>query len=101
MLQLDTLTEDHGLQSTFGIKQKGSLLNIENFDICLSLLHDPMHVLVEGIFINELKNLFNYLINSNLKKVNTLIRDVLYPFIDKNNRPHTIEKKHLQNGRLS
>ena len=60
LIQLELLNESPDLSKQFGVKNKSVLCEIIDFDICTSLLHDPMHVLIEGVCISELKYLLNY-----------------------------------------
>ncbi len=72
-----------------------------NFDICKCLLQDPMHILIEGVCINELKDLLGYLINEKgvkLTLINRKIAEFKYFFSDIDDLPNIIDKKHVQNG---
>ena len=60
LIQLEIIKESPELEKEYGIKYPSPLLNLNNFDICKCMLHDPMHVLVEGICIKELENLLKY-----------------------------------------
>ena len=71
--------------SDYGIKFPSPLLNLRNFDICNCLLHDPMHVLIEGVCLKELENLLKYITvdkGVKLEDINTRISSFQYPPID-------------------
>ena len=60
-----------------------------------------MHVLIEGVCINEIKNLFFYL--TKVKKVdlsiiNKRILEFDYFIIDKDDKPNAINENHITNG---
>ena len=72
-----------------------------DFDICTSLLHDPMHVLIEGVCISELKYLLNYATKEkriDLSKINKRILGFEYFFVDKDDKPNAISENHIVNG---
>ena len=91
LCQLDLIKDSPDLSKQYGIKNKSVLLNLNEFDICQCLLHDPMHVIVEGICINELKNLLVYLTKTKkveLRTINKRIMEFDYFFIDKDDKPN-------------
>ena len=46
---LDMIENDESLKSIFGIKMRSPLLELKNFNVCNSLLQDPMHTLIQGV----------------------------------------------------
>ena len=85
-LQLKLLENSPDLSKQYGIKKSSVLLKINDFDICKGLLHDPMHVLIEGVCITEIKNLLEYTIKVkkiDLQVINKRILEFDYFFIDK------------------
>ena len=89
------------LSKQFGVKNKSVLCKLTDFDICTSILHDPMHVLVEGVCINELKYLWNYATKEkkiDLCQINKRILGYEYFFIDKDDKPNAISENHIVNG---
>jgi hypothetical protein len=101
LCQLHLLEKSSDLSKQYGIKSKSVLLNLHDFDICQCLLHDPMHVIVEGICINELKYLLIYLTKTkkiDLNIINKKIMDFEYFFIDKDDKPNSINENHIANG---
>ena len=75
-------------------------MNIPHFDVTSCILHDPMHVLVEGICKVEVKKMLYYFVY--IKKVLTLaqlnnrINFFEYASVQMADKPQIIEKKHLQ-----
>ena len=60
-----------------------------------------MHILIEGICITELKNLLNYAtkeLKLDLEKINKKILDFDYFFLDKDDKPNSINENHIANG---
>ena len=101
LIQLELLNESPDLSKQFGVKNKSVLCKLTDFDICTSLLHDPMHVLVEGVCISELKYLLNYATKEkkiDLCKINKRILGYEYFFIDKDDKPNAIGENHIVNG---
>ena len=60
LLQLKIKKDSPELIKEYGVKFASPLLDLNHFDICKCLLHDPMHVLLEGVCIKELENLLKY-----------------------------------------
>ena len=56
LIQLKLINDSPDLSKQYGVKNTSVLQKINCFDICTCLLHDPMHVLIEGVCITELKN---------------------------------------------
>ena len=79
----------------YGINYSSSLLKVSDFDICKSLLQDPMHILYEGICHLELKCLLNEVVNVKqifeLSFLNKQIKCFDYCDIDKTDKPNVIE----------
>ena len=84
----------------WGINKRSILMNIPHFDVTSCILHDPMHVLLEGICKVEVKNMLYYYVY--IKKVFTLaqlnnrINFFEYSSVQMADKPQIIEKKHLQ-----
>ena len=103
LIQLELINESPDLIKQFGVKNVSVLQKINDFDVCTSLLHDPMHVLVEGVCITELKNLLHYATKVkkiDLTKLNQRILNFEYFFIDKDDKPNSINENHILNGSL-
>jgi hypothetical protein len=101
LMQLELINECPDLIKQFGVKNISVLQKINDFDVCTSLLHDPMHVLVEGVCITELKNLLQYATKVkkiDLAKLNKRILNFEYFFIDKDDKPNSINENHILNG---
>jgi uncharacterized FAD-dependent dehydrogenase len=100
-VQLELIKNSPELIQQYGVKNRSVLLNLKDFDICKCLLHDPMHVLIQGVCIKELSNLLKYLTfdcNIKLELINTRIISFVYPIIDATDRPNIIKKEHIANG---
>ena len=97
-MQLKIIINSPELIKAYGVKHASPLLQLNNSDVCKCLLHDPMHVLVEGVCIKELQNLLKYLIDQRgikLDEINKRIILFQYPFIDSTDKPNSITKDHL------
>ena len=46
----------------YGINGNSVLMNLPGFSLTSCLIHDPMHLLFEGVSVTEMKNLLQYLI---------------------------------------
>ncbi len=99
LMNKSTFQRSQVLSKKYGINYKSLLLKIDHFDVCKSLVQDPMHVLFEGIchlelscFLEEIifkKKIFNIdFLNDRIKKFN-------YCFKDRSDLPNNIEKKHI------
>jgi hypothetical protein len=65
------------------------------------MLHDPMHVLVEGICIKELENLLKYATidrGMKLDEINERITSFKYSPLDTHDKPNIIKKEHIMKG---
>ena len=91
------------MMTIFGLKFKSCFLEINNFNVCTSLLHDPMHVIIEGICIAELKCLLSYAFSQgiiSLAELNRRIKDFNYPKEDRNDVPNILDKKDIKKQTL-
>ena len=101
LFQLEIIKGYPELEKEYGINYPCPLLNLNNFDICKCMLHDPMHVLIEGVFIKQLENLLKYAnIDRGIKleEINTRISSFKYYTIDTHDKPNIIEKEHILKG---
>ena len=99
--QLKLIKESPELMQQYGVKYPSVLLSLKDFDICKCLLHDPMHVLVQGVCIKELTHLLKYLTSNlgiKLDEINNRITSFNYPTIDTTDKPNIIKKEHINNG---
>lgn len=80
----------------WGINGRSCLSNLVNFDIIECLIHDPMHVLLEGLIPYEMALLFHHCIDFKkyftLKWLNSQIDS--YPYSMGKNKPEPVERKH-------
>ena len=87
---LDMIENAESLKSIFGIKMRSPLLKLKNFNICNSLLQDPMHTLIQGVCMVELKFILHYILyqkNKNISYVNDSILNFEYGFLDHDSKP--------------
>jgi hypothetical protein len=101
LLQLEIIKDSPELMKEYGVKFPSPLLELHNFDICKCLLHDPMHVLIEGVCLKELQNLLKYAteeLGINLDDINARLTSFKYSPIDSHNKPNIIKKEHLTKG---
>ena len=82
-----------------GVTYRSPLLQIPEFDVTQCILHDPMHVLLEGVVKMELQLLlFEMIYKKNyftLKDLNFAIQNFNYTSSELKDRPQVIEKKSL------
>jgi len=83
----------------YGVTYHSPLLQIPEFDVTQCILHDPMHVLLEGVVKMELQLLlFEMIYKKNyftLKDLNFAIQNFNYTSSELKDRPQVIEKKSL------
>lgn len=87
------------LSTTFGVLETSCLMSLNDFNLCESLLQDPMHVLIEGVCIIELSCLLNHLItttNLSFLTLNGLIKTFNYAKDDKNDLPNEFDKTQIE-----
>jgi hypothetical protein len=83
---------------TWGIKNRSPLLRIDGVDITKLLIHDPMHVLLEGIDHLVLKHSLRYFITRNylsLEAINSAIENFEYQNEQLRDKPSRIEQSAL------
>ena len=83
----------------WGINTKTFIHDVPEFDVTKCILHDPMHILLEGICKTELQNLLHHLIYCqklfSLDELNRRLMFFEYADRDMRDKPQKIEKKHL------
>lgn len=96
------LKEHIEISKKHGINYKSCLLNLKNFDVTKGLLHDPMHVLFEGICHLELKCFLNDCLNTrrlfSLQFLNEKIKAFKYFKVDISDVPNVIDLKNISAG---
>ena len=104
LMKRATLKNSNFLSKKFGINGSSILIKIPNFNVCKSLLQDPMHVLYEGICHLELKCLLNEVIYNEklfgLDFLNSKIESFKYFLKDKTDIPNIVEKNHIEDGKF-
>ena len=84
----------------WGINSKSPLLDVPFFNLAQMTTHDPMHTLWEGLLPYNISLFLQDSINTgaiNLKWLNTQIAKFSYSYLDSDNKPEVILKKHLDN----
>ena len=75
------------------------LSQVPNFDLCVCIPHDIMHVLLEGVLPRHCKSLLNYCIIDHrlftLQQLNKQIEEFEYGYSEKANAPRPIDREHL------
>ena len=86
----------------WGITGGSALLSVPHFDVTKCLLHDPMHILLEGIIRKELRCLLRYIILEKkfitLEALNQIISRFEYTASEAKDKPQAIERNHLEKG---
>ena len=81
-----------------GVNSRSCLLDINGFNICEALPHDPMHVLLEGVVPMEMALLLYYCIEVkrffSLRWLNSELDSFPYSYLEKKNKPEVILKSH-------
>jgi hypothetical protein len=85
----------------WGISRQSELLSLDNFDICTNMLHDPMHILLEGIVPCEIALFLFYCIEMKhfftLEWLNSQLQTYPYSYLEKKDKPELIIKSHYYN----
>ena len=101
---LKTLSKPSHLywSKTHGINGEGLLFDIPSFDLTKCIVHDPMHLLLEGVLRYELSLLLTEFIEVqqffSLNQLNQRIIQYDYSLEEKRDKPQVIEKNHLTPG---
>jgi hypothetical protein len=77
----------------YGISCRSALSSFTNFDITQCLPHDPMHVILEGVFPHELRLMTNVHIANGMytvSQLNEFFKTFSYGAIDKHDIPHPL-----------
>ena len=83
----------------WGVNGASCLLNISECNILKCLVQDPMHVLLEGVFPHELKQLLYHMIYTKsyftLKWFNSALSGFPYSYLHRSATPAVFEKKNI------
>lgn len=86
----------------WGVNTESALLRIPGFSLTKGFLHDPMHVLLEGIVKTEVKGLLNVFIKEKkyltLKEFNERITNFSYSASESRDKPQVFDAKSLEAG---
>ena len=88
----------------WGVNKKSCLLQIGNIDLSTILIHDPMHLFMEGVIPYELSMMLFHCIYVKqyftLRFLNNRIKHFPYSQSDKENRPECIDREFILSGSL-
>lgn len=89
----------------YGVNSESALCGRGSIDVTKVLVHDFMHIALEGICLVEIKAFINYIIGEEnfitLHTLNVIIQNFTYPDSMKKVKPSVIDPQHLQeNGKL-
>lgn len=83
----------------YGITSRSVLCSVPEFDVTKCILHDPMHVLFEGIVKRELQLMLTNFIDKkkyfSLNILNTIIRNFNYDETERADKPQELERRAL------
>lgn len=83
----------------YGISSRSILCNVPEFELTKCILHDPMHVLLEGIVKMELQLMLHVFIDKknyfSLRYLNNIIKNFNYTDDELQDKPQELEKKSL------
>ncbi len=83
----------------WGIKEASALSNIKDFPLSQCLVHDPMHVLTEGIVPYEMAlMLYSFVYCKNyfsLAYLNAQMENFAFSYLDSSHKPEKIDQKQL------
>ncbi len=81
-----------------GNKEASALSNIKDFPLSQCLVHDPMHVLTEGIVPYEMALMlysFVYCNYFSLDYLNAQMETLAFSYLDSSHKPEKIDQKQL------
>lgn len=80
------------------------MLEIEDIDLSVCLVQDPMHILTEGLLVKELcLMLYDFIVFKRyftISFLNNALNDFSYPYLEEKNKPEIISVDELLNCRL-
>jgi len=83
----------------WGINGSSCLLHLSDFSFTSCLVHDPMHVLLEGVVPHDLRQMLSCLIGKeklfSLEFVNSAIHGFKYSYLHSVNKPEKIEHNQI------
>ena len=83
----------------WGINNSSVLNEIHHFNVCQNLVHDPMHLFLEGLVKTELQLvLFDQIINKKNFKLSWLTHQIEaypYSYLQKDSKPEAIDRKQV------
>ena len=104
-LQLSGLTKRTRVywSKLWGINCESCLLHVADFDLISGLVQDPMHILLEGVALHDLKHTLNHLIYVqkyfSLDYLNSNIRGFKYSYLHVHAKPAVVEKNQITSDR--
>lgn len=80
----------------FGINTRSYLFELTNFDIIEGLVHDPMHILLEGALKYELALFLGHCINRKYFRLhwfNSQLQSFPFSYLEESLKPEPIDRK--------
>jgi len=80
----------------FGINTRSCLFELTNFDIIEGLVHDPMHILLEGALKYELALFLGHCINRKYFRLhwfNSQMQSFPFSYLEESSKPEPIDRK--------
>lgn len=92
-------TGDPSFSKDYGVNGLSILNEAPQFDLCVCLPHDIMHVLLEGVLPLQCKKLLQYCIFQQhfftLQQLNRKIKELDYGYSQRANIPRPLDRDHL------
>ena len=84
---------------SWGVNNTSSLTALDDFDLCMCLVQDPMHILLEGVIPYELALFLHYCIYGQqwvtLKWLNDQLAAFPYSYLEVKDKPEPIQKQDI------
>lgn len=88
----------------YGVNNLSVLAEIPDFPVTSNILQDPMHCLLEGALAQTLALLLQQMILYDklftLDDLNAFLKSFNYSYVDRRNKPYTIERIHITQGHI-
>ena len=92
-------TGDPSFSMEYGVNRLSILNEVPQFNLCVCIPHDIMHVLLEGVLPHHCKTLLHYYIIDQrlftVKHLNEQIKEFKYGYSEKTNAPRQIDGERL------
>ncbi|XP_072030105.1 uncharacterized protein [Amphiura filiformis] len=85
----------------YGVTRRSELLDVPHFMATKCILHDPMHILLEGIVPQETKRLLVHCVENRyftIEKLNSIIRNFEYTYDERKDKPVEVSWQNVQSN---